>query len=315
MTITEQKEREKSAIKWHVLLRIAGAAEWEAFEAWLNADQRNLAAYEAVAALDQVLDIALVGPAEPAVSASNENERTASRSRRWWIGGGLAAGVAAGIVFLGLPRGTHTSRYDIATAAGEQRALDLGDGTRIVLNGDSRVALDRSNPRFAALEKGEATFKVRHDPANPFTLELGQVRVRDTGTVFNVIREANGDTVEVQSGSIVYDTNTDSVPVKAGQSLRTVGTSSIVVSPKRPEDIASWQEGRLEYDMQTFADIAKDLTRNLGAPVMADPALAERRFTGTIMLDRDHRRFFARLAVLLGIQVKRDGASWRMSAH
>lgn len=316
MTAERNRAIEDRAIAWHVRLRAADVSTWEAFEFWLGEDSRHLAAFNDVAALDPDIDDAL-GSARPLLSlVANENMPPYRASRRWWIGGASAAVAAALIAIFVGPGIVAGSRYEIATTAGQQRNINLGDGTQIALNGSTRITLDHNDKRFAALNSGEATFSVRHDPNNPFALDVGGVKVRDTGTVFNVVRASEGVTVEVKAGSVVYDTDKEAVPVKAGQALNAAkGSTKIIVTPTRLESIATWREGRLDYDMQSFTTIARDVTRNLGTPIIVDPALAERRFSGTITLERNQPRFFARLGALLGVKVKRDGAAWRMSVR
>ncbi len=316
MTAEQDRAIEHMAIGWHLRLREADGAAWEAFELWLGQDSRHVAAYKAVAALDPDIDDALRSTKPTLVPVANENDPPARSSRRWWIGGASTAAAAAMIAVTFGSNLTTSSRYVIATTAGQQRSVDLGDGTQIALNGGTRITLDRNDRRFAALDSGEATFSVRHDPAHPFALDVGGVMVRDTGTVFNVVRAPDGVTVEVRAGSVVYDAEKEAVPVKAGQSLNAAtGSTKIIVTPKRADSIATWREGRLDYDMQPLTTIARDVARNLGTPVTVDPALADKRFSGTITLERNHPRFFARLGALLGVAVKRDGAAWRMSAH
>ena len=304
-----------TAICWHVRLRDADMSSWEAFEAWLAEDPRHLAVYRSVSALDADIDQALAPLASHLSLVANENARPRVARGRW-IGGSAVAAAAAIIAFIAAPTFTQSSRYQIVTGPGQQRNIELDDGTQVALNGATKIALDHNDKRFAALDSGEATFSVYHDRAHPFVLDVAGVRVRDTGTVFNVIRAPEGVTVDVSTGSVVYDIDKEAVPVKAGQSLNAAtGSTKIVVTPKRTESIATWREGRLDYDMQSFEIIARDVSRNLGTPVTVDPALLERRFSGTITVDRNHSRFFARLGALLGIKVRRDGPAWRMSVR
>jgi transmembrane sensor len=316
VTADEDRAIDDRAIGWHVRLRAADVSTWEAFEVWLGKDSRHLAAFEGVAALDPDIDDALGSP-QPRLSLVANGTMPAHRaSRRWWIGGASAAVAAALIAIIAGPGIFAGSRYQIATTAGQHLNIDLGDGSQIAMNGATRITLDRNDKRFAALDSGEATFSIRHDPTHPFAVDVGGVKVRDTGTVFNVVRKPEGVTVEVRAGSVVYDADKEAVPVKAGQALNAAtGSTKIIVTPKRPESIATWREGRLDYDMEPFTTIASDVSRNLGTPVIVDPALAQRRFSGTITLERNHPRFFARLAALLGVKVKRDGAAWRMSVR
>ncbi|QHL90470.1 hypothetical protein GVO57_06010 [Sphingomonas changnyeongensis] len=78
--------------------------------------------------------------------------------------------------------------------------MTLADGSRVDLNGGTRIALDRGNPRFARLERGEALFTIVHDEARPFEVHAGDAVLRDLGTVFDVVREPDRLRVAVAEG-------------------------------------------------------------------------------------------------------------------
>ena len=105
------------------------------------------------------------------------------------------------------------SRHEVATAAGERRIVELGDGSSAVLNGSTRLILDRDDSRYAELAAGEATFTVRHDDARPFQVAAGDHRVLDAGTIFNLVHDRDRFSVEVVEGAVVYD------PARRGRSF------------------------------------------------------------------------------------------------
>ncbi|WP_430991301.1 FecR domain-containing protein, partial [Escherichia coli] len=77
--------------------------------------------------------------------------------RLWaWVGGGTAVAAAASIALMVAPigSGSASAAYTIETKPGQRQDVALNDGTRIELNGASRVVLDRNNPRIATLEAG-----------------------------------------------------------------------------------------------------------------------------------------------------------------
>src|SRR3546814_16829407 len=96
-------------------------------------------------------------------------------SRHWWV---TAASVAtAAVIVLAVflywpfvpaepPPGT---RY--ATLAGEQRTIELDDGSRLTLDTQT-VLVERYSPRERRvdLQQGQAQFEVQGDPARPFVV-------------------------------------------------------------------------------------------------------------------------------------------------
>lgn len=304
-----------AAIGWHLRLRDGDAADWEAFTAWLESDPAHAALYDEVALADGDAAVVLPGmPARPLVA--NDDEVASLPTRRNWLAGGgaLAAALIVGVV--AVPQLTGSQKYDIVTKPGEQRVVALGGQGRVTLNGSTRLTLDRRDARFAALGSGEATFEIAHDAAHPFELQLGEDRVVDVGTVFNVVSDAAGHRVEVAEGSVVYNPQHEAVPLKAGQSLFDGSkTANIVVRTRDPRAIGGWRQGRLDYQGATVTTVAADLSRSLGIPITVAPAIGERSFTGTILVDRHADRMIARLSALLDADVHRSGPGWMIGAH
>lgn len=141
------------------------AAEQAELAAWTAADVRQAGALaRAMAVLARV----------------DALDRPAPSRRRFLVGGGaLAAGFAA--VAFG---GVYLSRRGLTSAPREVRLARLADGTRVVLNGDTKLA--PKGPREVVLERGEAVFEVAADPARPFLVRADGMDVTAAGGVFAV---------------------------------------------------------------------------------------------------------------------------------
>lgn len=309
----ETEAIEAQALAWHLRLPDADASIWDEFTAWLEADRRHPAAYDRVLAAEVDIDHAL----PPLLVAANENSDDERRSRWHWLGAGAGVAAAAALALLYTGFGaSHPEPFDIATGPGQQRAVRLADGTQIALNGNSMVSLDRRNPRLAVLKSGEATFTVTHDDKAPFTVSIGDRRIEDVGTIFNVVAIGKSVTVAVKEGSVRFTSGANDIPLHGGQSLTDTGGTGPIVRSDRPADtIATWRTGRLDYDMQPLSIVTQDLVRYLGVPIAVDASLAKRQFSGTIQIDRDRPRFFARLGKLLGVKAIPYGNGWRLAAQ
>src|SRR3546814_1727785 len=114
-----------------------------------------------------------------------------SRRRFVWLGAGGAIAAALAVT-LGLDMTTPdpSAPYTIATGPGARRTIDLADGSRIELNGDTRITLDKAAPRFASLDRGEAMFHVRPDDSDPSVVVVGDAQLVDAGTAFDGLRNA-----------------------------------------------------------------------------------------------------------------------------
>ena len=305
-----------AAIAWHIRLSDERAQDWDEFAEWLDRDPRHSRAYEAVAIDDAALDLTLAEWARTTSAGTNDNrpvDASPVGSRRW-VGWGLgaAAAAAAALVFV-TPMASRTDYYDIVTAPGEQRIVTLDGEDRIALNGGTNIRLDRKNPRFASLKSGEAAFSIVHDPKSPFELQLGDDRIVDIGTKFNVVRTAAGHTVEVSEGSILYNPRGEHITLAAGQALTSRARERRILLSRKPiSDVGGWQHDRLSYRSATLTEVAADLSRNIGTPISVPPAIANRSFTGTIEIDRDESRMFARLAPLLDVEARRGAQGWTL---
>ncbi len=305
------------AISWHIRLRDGGAEEWEEFAEWLALDPQHSIAYDEVALGDREIDPVLAGWANSRTALTNDNwpgpvERSITR-RGWIVGGISVAAAAAALVLLPPIVRPPTTAYDVATAPGEQRVIMLGGRDRIALNGGTRIHLDRANARFASLAYGEASFQVVHDPQSPFTIQVGDDRLVDVGTAFNVIVSPAGHTIEVAEGSVLYNPDGERLALAAGQTLTNkVRDHRIILSHKPPAEVGGWQRGHLSYRSAPLSDVAADLSRYLGTTVSVQPAIASRSFTGTIEIDRDENRMFPRLAQLLDVEARRSDDGWTL---
>ena len=314
MTVELTPAIRSEAIAWHIGLRAGHAQDWDDFVEWLARDPSHSVAYDAVSLDDAALDQTLINWSQSAVARTNDNQPMATGpnvSRRWLVGGMTAAAGAAALVFIVPPAAQKHDFYDVETVAGRQQVVMLAGNDRVALNGSTRVRLDRHNPRFASLLSGEAAFSIVHDPKAPFELIIGNARVRDAGTAFNVVRTPNGHKVEVSEGSILYNPAAEHIALAAGQTLTSNTRERRITLARKPiSEVGGWQRGRLSYRSATLADVAADLSRSIGTPIVVQPAIAGRSFTGTIEIDRDERRMFARLGPLLDVDARRGAGGW-----
>jgi transmembrane sensor len=312
-----EHRREDEALDWARRIQDPAFQDWDAHLAWLEADSGNAGAFDAACLLIEAATRNLGAALPlPVVAAINDNpaepEPVSKRGRGWYAGLGLAAAaVVAGAVSIPVMLTGRAEPYTIRTAAGEHREIQLKGGTRIMLNGDSIVRLDRRDERLATVERGEAFFTVAHDAAHPFAVRAGDALFQDVGTAFDVIREESRTQVAVREGAVVYDPKGAAVRLDGGQALA-IGGGGTVVRQIDSASAGGWRQGRLSYREAALPEIASDLARTIGRPVRLDPALSTRHFSGVIMIDPDRARMFHRVAAVMGIAVRPDGTGWRM---
>ncbi|MCX6954559.1 MAG: FecR domain-containing protein [Verrucomicrobia bacterium] len=305
---------EAAAAAW-LSLRDRGmsAAETAEFVRWLEQDPQHAAMF---AELDRVwrdLDRLDAVPAPAAAPAPPDADllaprlRAHRRRRFGWAVLGAAAVVALllGLSFFRTP--SHTAE----TAVGAFQKIDMPDGSVAQLNTDSAIdTAFTAAERRVRVVRGEVFFTVTKDPARPFVVISGAVAVRAVGTAFNVRQRDSAVEVLVTEGRVRLDDTRQSrsllpaAPSDTEPPLLLAGERAVVplpsrssavnspratvekVSPSAAQRALAWQERRLEFDGVPLADVVSEFNRyNLRHLVIADPALAAKRFSGTFRAD------------------------------
>lgn len=294
----------EDARNWVIRLQDTAFADWDAFADWLERDPAHLSAYNAALDTDAVMAglfaHAPVQDLEPAPQP---------RRKLYWISGGAVAAALALVVGWTSLEGP-ASRVEYATGPGEHREVALADGSKMVLNGATKVAvLDK---RAAELITGEALFEVRHDAANPFIVKTGGVVLQDAGTVFNVVRDEAGLRVSVAEGAVIYQPGAEAVHLAPGDALNVPASGTAQLSRTVAADVGAWRGGQLVYRNATLDRVAADLSRNLGIQVRAGKGTEAIPFTGTISTQGGPGAVIERIAALTGTRATRAGKGWTL---
>lgn len=307
---------------WAVRVREPGFSDWSGLQTWLEADASHLEAYDAVIDADEWLDRTWsvsrseIAASKPAGSVSILREPAPIVERRKLLRFALPGAIAAALVGVAtwsvLPTGPTPTEY--VTQPGEHRSFALADGSRIEINGASRLTYDASKPRMISLESGEAVFKVRHDATKPFVVQAGDARLIDAGTEFNVVHENGRLEVAVAEGAVIYDGGAAPIRLEPGEWLRRAGFgATIETGTTNLGSVGSWRKGLLQYDDATLAVIAQDLSRSVGAAVRPSRAVGNLRYTGTLAVDGPADDVLTRIGPLLGVTFRADGDGWEMT--
>jgi transmembrane sensor len=198
-----------------------------------------------------------------------------------------------------------------ATRVGEHRHIELADNSTIDLNTDTRVVVRISLlQRNVVLSQGEALFEVSHNRLRPFTVQVGDLRIRDVGTRFNVRKQAKGSTISVLEGEVELN-NGQSVNnehlVAGHQRIYTETAGLGELEAVEPDQLTAWVNGQLVFKHTPLREVMAELERY--HPVqftLADPKLAQDTLSGTFNSD-DIDPFLHALETILPIQAKRNG--------
>jgi transmembrane sensor len=208
----------------------------------------------------------------------------------------------------------HASEY--STSVGEQRAIELPDGSAIAINAQSRVRVAFSeHARDVYLDAGQAMFTVAKDRNRPFRVHVlpsvqgagpGKDTGKDTiiqalGTKFDVRRRTDRINVAVIEGVVQVRSDPrqrardaalaeigELAKVAAGQTVSIESTG--LITPPEPvnlSDVSAWQQRRLVFADNTLEEIAEEFLRYNRTPrirIESDELRAQ-RFSGVFDAD------------------------------
>lgn len=164
---------------------------------------------------------------------------------------------------------THENQLwqEVQTLKGEQRQLQLSDGTLIYLNTESSIQYPEvfeGNERRVILD-GEAFFDVARDTLKPFIISLPEGGIQVLGTSFNVKAYADDSKIEttVSSGKVAFlkpDENSLSTFIQPNEKLSyTKKDKSITKEQTEVEHSLAWMNNKIVFQAQSLEEIAEAL--------------------------------------------------------
>lgn len=204
-----------------------------------------------------------------------------------------------------------SDRQQFATSVGQRERLTLSDGSVILLDANSQLAVDyTAGERIVRLVRGQARFRVAHDRNRPFHVEAGAEDVRALGTDFNVDMGERRRSVSLIDGSVLVSHIEERpalfgwrrapikrpiITLKPGQQLDYDGEGHLRLRHFNADIINAWQSGRIIFEDLPLADAVAIVNRHSRRPVMLDPRLPPSRLTG--VFNAGDGLAFARAAV------------------
>lgn len=279
----------------------ASRAQWQG---WRAADPLHDAAWRRVEATDQRWRVRAPGLATALAG------RPAAGRRR--LLGGMAALAVAGLA-------VHVGREQIAeqgwlaelrTAKGEQRRLQLPDGTQLLLNTATALDIDfGATLRRLRLHQGELLVTTAPDtqtPGRPFVVDTPAGRAQALGTRFTVRHDTDGPAarttqVAVFEGAVELHGTGPGLRIAAGEAARLPvggGAAEALPAPAAP----AWADGVLVASDMRLDAFVDELRRYRPGLVQLAPEVAGLRLSGVFPL-ADTDRILQALVQVLPVQV------------
>jgi transmembrane sensor len=280
---------------------------------WCKSDPLNLPAFEQM----QRLWNAFPKASETVFQPRQPANRLRHRSR-------LVALAASVLLLVGVAA-WFALRYPeirvLNTPVGEQRRIDLADGSHLDLAPNSRVSTRFTlTRRDVKLERGQAFFEVAHNALRPFIVHVNGLTVTAVGTAFDVRIGPSNTVVTVSEGRVNVAPGADEVGrgshpqpeiVRAGAGQRVTFSKSaqrLTVADIDPKAAASWRGGTLQFVSEPLADVVGAINRYSASQIIVAPAFQQTRFTGTVS-PVNVRDWLKALEQIYAIEVVDQGAN------
>ncbi|MEN7537595.1 FecR family protein [Aurantiacibacter flavus] len=288
------------------------------FDRWVGQDPRHLESYARLAAVWQ--SDGLAGALEAGVPHNDNdegqhdlpeaNEQTAPRAIASLKRGSQLAAIALMVIppVVLFAQGTLAPVTEYAAPRGEDRIVDLADGSRLHLSGGTKLSV-RITPwaRTVTIARGETYFDVAHETLRSFTVDTGGASVSVLGTAFDInLRDDGEREVRVYRGLVNVEAGNGEWRVPAGVGVAIMGSHMRSLDDVEG-DGPGWREGWFDAHDTPLDDLIEQLNRKSDRPILlADPDIGALRISGRFQLGSP-REVLDTLAAIHGLRWQDDG--------
>lgn len=165
-------------------------------------------------------------------------------------------------------------------------SLQLSDGTKVMLNSDSRLKFPQSfsgDTREVYLE-GEGFFQVAKDAAKPFIVHCEKYAVRVLGTTFNISAYRNDEVsmTTLVEGRVNIECGNTVVELTPGL-MAAVADSKVTTREVNVESYISWTRDQFSFSEERLEDLLKKISRWYDVEfVFDDEEIKDYKFSGFI---------------------------------
>lgn len=176
----------------------------------------------------------------------------------------------------------------LSVPRGQQRQLELADGSKVWLNAASTLRYPSS---FTGKERvvelsGEALFEIAPNAASPFLVRSRDMDVEVLGTRFNMMAYEDEKLTKTSllDGSVKVIRGSGTVILKPGDQAETGSSqesAAIRVTHNMDKDqVLAWMEGYLNFDNNDLQTVMREIARRYDLDVRYEGKIPGRYFTG-----------------------------------
>lgn len=183
------------------------------------------------------------------------------------------------------PQLTYTEKV---SNKGEKKNIVLSDGTKIILNSDTKLRIPADfNKEERVLEmEGEGFFDVAPDPNKPFIIKSGEARVRVLGTSFDFKSYKEDDFIKLTVSTGKVRVNVDdqdlqlSVSPNEHLSVNKVD-GNVSKETIQENNYIKWIQGSLYFNKEPIREVIKTINRTYNRKVILQCKNCDYKITGT----------------------------------
>lgn len=305
------------AARWFACLMAEDATPRDhlAWQAWLDASATHRQAWERLQTVRCAFS-RVPGNVAAVVLTQPTRRQAQRRSLLSLAGMGLLAGSIYGTVRDRDPDAWHT-------ATGQQRKLQLDDGSQLYLNTATRVALDFNDARRrVVLRAGEILVQAHPDNAaratrRPFIVSTPHGDILPQEACFTVRLHDGSTRVEVLQQTATIRPGRAAAPpavyppvvlLQASQAVSFDGSGAGPIGVA-VAGAAAWLHGQLAVVDRPLAEVIAELARYRPGILRCDPAVADLKVSGVFSL-RDTDEALAAISDSFPVQVRRHTRYW-----
>ncbi len=219
-------------------------------------------------------------------------------------------------LFLGLYTGyllrdkrinTHKEFY---SENGSISTIVLDDGSRIWLNANTKLILNETEDEIKIALAGEAFFDIRHDETRTLTVDIGEIRIRDIGTRFNISAYPDDQyyrTTLIEGKVTVFSSGNKKIrELSDNQTFRfDTKNNSYVLEKIDPRLITGWTKNKFVFIDLPLSDICKEIEKWYGVSiVVGNKGLLSEKYTSVILRTTTVKQLMEMFKLTTGINYK-----------
>ena len=201
--------------------------------------------------------------------------------------------------------------------AGKRVRVELSDGTRLVVNSQSKVIYPcRFNGDIRKIyAQGEVFLEVAHDKQHPFIVESEDFKLRVLGTKFNISNYKGGATnIVLVEGSVEVTDRNERKAQLVPSDLLNIANGAIAY--QKQVDVAeyiSWVDGVMLLNGNDLSHIIQKLSIYYGIPIQCDPMVGKEKVYGKLDLKDDIDEVIECIRQTIPIEVEKSDTSIYLS--